>query len=390
MNALSGMKVLDLSQFESGPSCAQWLGWYGADVVRVDAPPVPGRQALNALNLANNQNKRSIAIDLRGDEGKDVVHRLAAWADVVVENYAVGVAEKLGVGYEQLKAVNPAIVYCTIKGFGVTGPYRNALAFDPVAQAAGGAMSVTGDADGPPMRSGYVVADNVSGTTAATGVLAAYIHRLRTGEGQLVEISMQEAVLSMMRSSILMAPQPGGPIPRRGNRMTPPTDLYPCAPGGPNDYVQITAPDARLCDRVAAAIGHPAFTSDPRFASAEARRTNGDALWKIVSAWTRQRDKWTAMDELTAAGVPASAVFAGEDLEQNPHLIARDALVRLSHPNRADTTVVANPVRLHATPTTHVASPDPGEHSREILIDVLGMDPRRADEIVSSGAVTGV
>lgn len=391
MSALQGMRVLDISQFESGPSSAQWLAWYGADVVRVDLPKPDGHvptSVEDSLNQANNMNKRAVAIDIRSQEGLALFYRLVPRFDVVVENFAFGVAEKLKVGYATLKELNPGLIYCSIKGFGVSGPHRDYRALDPVAQAAGGAMAVTGQPGGPPTRAGFVIADNVTGTSAATGILAAYVKKLRTGEGDFVEVSMQEAVMHAVRSTLLTRKNyPDGQIPRRGNRMTPPTDTYPCAPGGPDDYVMIVTPTDDLSKRLFDAIGRPELLADPRFSSPEARRNNGDALWEEVAVWTRGRSKFEAMKFLCAHDVPASAVYNAQDMDVDAHLAERGAMVTLEHPKRGATRIVANPVRLHGARVALKAAPVVGEDTRDVLKAELGLDDASLDSLAHARVI---
>jgi formyl-CoA transferase len=394
MAALTGLRVLDISQAEAGPLCAQWLAWYGADVMRVELPASPGVPAAareGGLYLANNMNKRSVVLDYRTAEGRELLARLVPRVDVLVENSRPGVLDGLGLGYDVLRTLHPPLIYCSITGFGRSGPYRDYPAFDPVAQAAGGAMAVTGEAGGQPLRCNFTVADTVSGTIAVTAVLAAYVRRLRTGEGELVELSMQEAQLSMLRSVLLMESPDGRLVERRGSRMTPPTDLYPCAPFGPNDHVHITAPGDRFFDRVAVAIGRPELVADERFDTHEHRLRNGPALWEIVAEWTRQHTKWEAMDTLAAAGVPASAVIDNVDMRTNPHLVERGAFVEVDHPERGTTRVVGIPVRTGASTVVPCAAPRIGEHTVEVLRDELGLSTSEVDDLLARGiaAVTG-
>lgn len=388
MTALEGMRVLDLGQAESGPACAQSLAWFGADVVRVDPPPPKGvSPALleSALWLTNNMNKRSVVLDYRSAEGLALVHRLVERFDVVVENMRTGLADALGLGYETLRTINPALIYCSIKGFGTTGPYASYPAFDPVAQATGGGMSMTGERDGPPLRANYVVADHVSGLFAANGVLAAWIRRLRTGEGDRVEISMQEAQMSLVRSTLAIEAPFGPVVKRRANRMSVPTDLYPCAPGGPNDHVHITTPGDRLFDKLAIAIGRPELVTDERFATHEMRQRHGKELWAIVAEWTRQRTKWEAMDHLATHGVPAGAVFDSVDLRENPHLVERGAFADVSHPTRGPLQVVNHAVRTEHSTVPLQASPRFGEHTESLLATELGLTDAQIDDLVVSG-----
>src|SRR5687767_1502196 len=246
MPALDGLKVLDLTQYEAGTTSTQYLAWFGAEVFKIERPGVgdPGRNVAGGGNdslyfLSFNNNKKSVAIALDTSEGRDLFLQLVPKVDVVVENFTLGTMEKLGLGYDVLKEVNPAIIYATVKGFGITGPYSQYKCFDMIAQAAGGAFSVTGTPDGPPTRPGATFGDTGSGVHAALGILAAYIQRLKTGKGQVVEIAMQEIIANFMREPMSQREWRANPIMRRGNRTVVPTDLYPCAGGGPNDYLYI-------------------------------------------------------------------------------------------------------------------------------------------------------
>ena len=391
MSALEGMRVLDFGQAESGPLCAQTLAWFGADVVRIDTPPpggVPARLYETALWLTNNMNQRSVVVDYRTPEGLALVHRGIERFDVVIENFRTGLADTIGIGYETLRSINPPLIYCSIKGFGSTGPYRDYPAFDPVAQATGGGMSITGHPDGPPVRANYVVADHVSGLFAVNGVLAAWIRRLRTGEGEHIEISMQEAQMALLRSTLVMEAPFGPVVKRRGNRMSVPTDLYPCAPAGPNDYVQITAPGDRLFDKLALVVGRPELVADERFATHGSRQRHGCELWEAIAAWTRQRTKWQAMDDLAAGGVPAGAVFDTADLTTNPHLVERGAMVNVDHPTRGPLSVVGNPVRTGRSTVALEASPRFGEHTGDFLASELGLDQHEIERLVTTGVAS--
>ena len=257
MGALDGMKVLDLTQYEAGTSCTQYLAWFGATVYKVEKPGRgdPGRRSAagdardGLYFLSFNANKQSLAIDLATPEGRDLFLQLVPKVDAVVENFTLGTMEKLGIGYDVLKQHNPAVIYATVKGFGTTGPYKDFKCFDWVAQAAGGAFSVTGEADRGPMRPGPTYADTGTGMHAAMGILAAYIERLKTGEGQVVEVSMQETVVNFMKMQMSTKERHlPGPIPRTGARFVPTATLFPCAPGGPNDYIFIMVVTDRMWD----------------------------------------------------------------------------------------------------------------------------------------------
>jgi formyl-CoA transferase len=394
MAALDGMKILDLTQYEAGTSSTQLLAWLGATVVKVEQPGVgdPGRHTEPTVGdsiyfLSFNSNKRSVAINLKTDEGRKLFLDLVERFDVVVENFTLGTMEDMGLGYEVLKARNPRIVYATIKGFGTSGPYRYFKSYDMVAQAAGGAFSVTGTADGPPMRPGALMGDTGSGLTLAVGILSAYIQAARTGIGQQVEVSMQEAVLNFMRTNLSHRERDNTrPIPRRGNRTVVPTDLYPCKPGGPNDHVYIFTATSKMLDAFFTAIGRPELLADERFATPMGRRQNGDQLWEIIAEWTRQRTKWEVMEVLGEAGVPCSAVYDTVDTFTDKHLRARGAIMTIDHPERGPWEFPSPPMRLSESEVPVVPAPLLGEHTSEVLREELGLDEATLERL----AVTGV
>lgn len=385
MPALDGMRVLDLTQFEAGPSCTQQLAWLGADVVKVERPGSgdPGRHTEEGHGdsiyfLSHNSNKRSVAIDLGSEDGRGLFLKLLPRFDVVVENFTVGTMERLGLGYEVLKSVHPSIIYATIKGFGLTGPYAGFKCYDMVAQAVGGVFSVTGEPDGPPMRAGPSLSDTTSGMTLALGIVSAYVQRLRTGNGQLVEVSMQEAVLNLMRTRFSQREVTGDPVPRRGNHLVPPSDLYPCAPGGPNDYIIMHFVMERMYDAFAIAIDRPDLTTDPRFSTQAERRKHRDELFAEVSAWTLQRTKYEAMEILGAAGVPCGAVLDSGDILHDRHLRVRDSITTVHHPVRGDWEFPAPPLRMSESRVEVEPSPLLGANTEEVLLQELGITTREA------------
>ncbi|MGK2964729.1 MAG: CaiB/BaiF CoA transferase family protein [Tepidiformaceae bacterium] len=378
MAALDGIRILDMTQYEAGTSCTQILAWLGADVVKIEPPGrgdpgrgfQPGRVAQYFLNY--NSNKRSVVLDLEAPEGRDLLLKLAPHFDVFVENYGPGVIERLDIGYDVMSAVNPGIIYGRIKGFGLSGPYSGYKCYDWVAQAAAGAFSVTGDPDGPPTMPGTTVGDSGTGIQMALAILAAYIQRQRTGRGQVIEISMQEAVTMFMRTQGLQ--QWGrAPAVRVGSRRGPPTDVYPCAPGGPNDYIFVMVVTERMWDGLCTTIGRPELTTDPRFGTGSARRTNGDALHVEISAWTRERTKYEAMHELAGAGVPCSAVLDTLDLFTDPQLVERGLVHRLQHPEAGEIAVMGSPIRMSESEVALTAAPALGEHTAEVLRQELGL-----------------
>jgi formyl-CoA transferase len=383
MPALEDLKILDLTQYEAGTSCTQLLAWLGAEVLKIEQPGLgdpgrrlrPGEDKEDALYfLSFNSNKRSATINLRSAEGKRIFLELVPKFDVLVENFSLGTMEKLGLGYETLKKIHAGLIYATVKGFGLTGPYAPYHSYEMIAQAVGGAFSVTGEAGAPPLRSGANIGDTGAGMILAAGILAAYIQRLKTGEGQVVEVSQQEAVLNYVRTAFSRRDGAGDPVTRRGNRANVPTDLYPCAPGGSNDYVYIHAPTRHMVDSLMTTIGRPELVVDPRFATEEARAKHGDELWETIANWTRQRTKYEVMETLGPVGVPCGAVLDSGDILHDRHLRERGSIRTMHHPVRGDWDLAGSPVRLSASPVDYKPSPLLGQHTEEILEEKLGMD----------------
>lgn len=392
MPALDGVKVLDLTQYEAGTTSTQYLAWFGAEVYKVERPGIgdPGRHVAGKPTdsfyfLSFNNNKKSVAIALDTPEGRDLFLKLVKQVDVVVENFTLGTMEKLGIGYETLNEVNPAIIYATVKGFGTTGPYSQFKCFDMVAQAAGGAFSVTGLPDGTPMRPGATFGDTGSGVHAALGILAAYIQRQRTGRGQVVEIAMQEVIANFMREPMSQREWRASPIARRGNRTVVPTDLFPCKGGGPNDYMYIFTATSRMWDALTIAIGKPELGADPRFATVRDRNQNGDLLWEEIAEWTRAHDKFEAMEILAGAGVPCSAIYDSEDILHDRHLQSRNMIRTINHPTVGEFQLLAPPVHLSDSEVDIIPAPLLGQHTAAVLGAELGMTAAEIETLEARG-----
>src|SRR5213592_1100754 len=344
--ALTGMRILDLTQFEAGTTCTQFLGWLGADVLKIEPPggeqsrrnrpEVPGLDAM--FFLVFNANKRSVTIDLKHPEGRALFLRMVERADVVVENFAPGLMERLGLDYERLRATNPRIIVARIKGFGLSGPYAEYKSFDMIAQATGGVMSVTGFADREPIRCGAAIGDTGTGVHTAAAIMAAYIQRQRTGHGQLVEVAMQEVVANLLRGRFVDHYRDGKPSERRGNALIGgvPGGAYPCAPGGPNDYayIYVQTMNQDMWRDFATAIGREDLLTDPRCKDAAARWEHRDALNELIRAWTRVRTKHEVMAVLGKAGVPCGAVLDTGEVLDDPHLNARGQVHTIEHATR--------------------------------------------------------
>src|SRR6516164_1759565 len=307
--ALEGIRVIDFTHDQAGPSCTQMLAWLGADVIKIERPPhgdrarrlwaTPDDPADSYFFLLLNSNKRSIVVDLKTAEGKDIARRLVREADVVAENLGPGVMERLGLGYEAVKVLNPRAVYASVKGFGSYGPYSAYKCFEPVAQATSGAMSVTGEAGGPPLLNGANIGDSGTGMHLAIAILAALVQRGRTGQGQLVEVAMQEAVLNLTRVKYTGTLATGKPLGRSGNRSATGgySDLIRCAGDNANDGVYLIIPpdNPEMFMALAEIIGRPDLATDERFAKPRARAENAAALTAIIEGWAGSRGKHEVM-----------------------------------------------------------------------------------------------
>lgn len=397
MTALEGLRILDMTQWEAGPSCTQALAWLGADVVKVEPPGKgdPGRSAGGARDPADyflnwNSNKRSVAIDLGQEAGRDLLLELLPHYDVFVENYGPGVIERLDLDYPVMKAVHPGLIYARVKGFGTSGPYAGYKCMDMVAQAAAGALSVTGTADGPPLRPGLTIGDSGTGVQLALAITAAYVQKLRTGDGQLIELSMQEAMTYYMRTTIADLADSGARVaPRSGNGFGAMMNLYPCRPGGPNDYAYVMVVNTRMWLKLCEAIERPDLIEDPRFDRGRGRHENAEMLYEEIAKWTRDHTKWEVMERIAKAGVPCSAVYDTTDLFSNPHLRARGFVHGLEHPDRGPVRLLGWPARLSASHVPMSASPRLGEHTEEVLRSDLGLGEASIQQLRRAGVLPG-
>ncbi len=396
--ALQGMVIFDLTQYEAGPSCTETLAWLGADVIKIE-PPGTGEQGRHLGGLdpqaesmyfcSLNSNKRSITLNLRHPEGVALFKAMIPHADVLVENFALGVMEKLGLDYETLRPLNPRLIYASIKGYGTYGPYAHFKSFDMLAQASGGAMSVTGLPDGPPIRCGAAFADTGAGIHCAVGILSAYIQRLRTGRGQRVEVSMQDVVANFMRSMMTQQYRSDKPAPRRGNRLPGyvPGEIFPCHPGGTNDYVYIFVMGERMWQDLLRAIGRDDLLHDSRFGSPMARLHHAKEVYALITAWTRQRTKFEAMEHLGRAGIPAAAVLDTQELLANEQLRARRMVVDIEQPEHGVFSMLGNAIQLSDSPTEYVPAPLLGQHTEEVLAALLGMHATEVAALRTRGIV---
>ena len=396
MPALDGMRVLDFTQYEAGPSCCQYLAWLGADVVKVEPPRgEPGRKTAGTADGKSqyfenyNANKRSVVVDVSNDAGRDLVRRLVSGFDVFVENQGPGVMEKLGLDPASLEPFHPTLIYARIKGYGLTGPYADYRSFDMLAQAAAGLFSLTGAADGPPMRPGGTFGDTATGAHTAMAILAAYVQRARTGEGQVIEMSMHEVMTMFIRTTGIRGWElEGSPAPRVGNRLGgAPSDMYACAPFGPNDYVFIMAGTPRMWQTLCKVIDRLDLLDDPRFATGSGREQNAAPLHEAVAEWCRTKTKVEAMTLLAEAGVAASAVMDTQDVFHDPHLQARGFVQEVPHPAHGSVLLLDKPFRLERSDVPLRAAPVLGADTDSVLATELGLESDELAALRADGVI---
>jgi formyl-CoA transferase len=406
--ALAGIRVLDLSHVQAGPSCTQILAWLGADVIKVELPgrgditrsqlrDLPGVDSLYFTML--NCNKRSITLNLKSANGKQILSELIKTSDVVVENFGPGVLDRQGFDWERIRQINPRIVYASIKGFG-PGPYLDCKAYETIAQAMGGAMSTTGFEDGPPTSTGAQIGDSGSGVHALAGILAALYQRTHTGRGQRVEVAMQDAVLNLCR--VKMRDQQrlqGGPlteypnrkfwdeVPRSGNASGggQPGSALRCSPGGPNDYCYVII-QPQIWPALAQLIGRPELASHPAFGTPEARLGHLDEVFELVEQWTMRHSKKEVMRALMSADIPCGPVLSTKDLIEDESLKTRRMIVEVEHRERGTFKTVGCPIVLSDSPVEVKSSPLLGEHTREILAEI-GYSDEEIQKLHAEGAI---
>ena len=394
--ALSGIRVIDMTHNQAGPACTQILGFLGADVIKLEEPTGGDIARRNLRDQAGdslfflvmNANKKSLTLNLKAHEGKELFKQVIAKADVLVENFGPGALDRLGLGYDALAEINPRLVYATIKGFGTYGPYSDFKSFEPIAQAMGGAMSVTGFPDNPPTYMYPAIGDSGTGMHMAIGILAALQQRHASGRGQHVEVSMQDAVVNLIRVSLRDHQRFGHAMPRFGNQLgrNVPGTTYACAPGGPNDYVYIYA-QPQMWPAVLGVIGRPELAADCRFKTPETRWENREALNVIVETWTRQRSKHDVMRVMGAAGVPCGACQDTGEVLADPHLKAREMIVDVEYPARGTYQTVGCPIKLSDSPVVVSRPPLLGEHTDALLNSLCGVGSEELKRLRESGTI---
>jgi crotonobetainyl-CoA:carnitine CoA-transferase CaiB-like acyl-CoA transferase len=391
---LAGMRVLELAQIMAGPTCGALLADMGADVIKVEkvgggddsrSYREPRINGVSAPFLMLNRNKRGIVLDLKHADGRAILLRLVRDADVLVENYRRGTLEKLGLAYAVLAAANPALIYCAITGFGRDGPLSDRGGFDLVAQGFAGLMAITGEPGRPPVKNGNPVSDINAGLLAVSGILAAYAHRLKTGQGQIVDTSLFEAALQQTywhASSYFATGTSPGPL-GSAHILTAPYQAFEASDG----FINIGGANQANWERVADVLGHPEWRDDPRFVTNSARMANRDALVAAMNGVLIQRTRGEWMALLDAAGVPAGPVHSLGEALNHPQALARGMVVDLVHPEAGATKAIGCPIHFSATPA-RVDRPAPrlGEHTRELLREFDYTDAQ-IDAFIRAGVV---
>jgi formyl-CoA transferase len=406
--ALDGIRVLDMTHVQSGPSATQILAWMGADVLKVEAVTgditrrqlrdKPGVDSLYFTML--NSNKRSVTLNTKSERGKEIFLDLVKRSDVLVENFAPGALDRMGFTWEVLREANPRLVYASIKGFG-PGAYADFKAYEVIAQAMGGSMSTTGFEDGPPLATGAQIGDSGTGMHTVAGILAALFQRTHTGQGQRVQVAMQDAVLNLCRVKLRdqqrlehgpLAEYPnedfGDEVPRSGNASGggQPGWAVRTAPGGPNDYVYVIIQPPGW-EPITRLIGRPELVEDPEWATPEARLDKLDKVFSLIEEWSIQLPKWEVLAELNKHNIPCGPILSTREIIDDPTLRANGVVTTVEHPERGSYHTVSSPIRLSDSPVEVERSPLLGEHNEDVYGGELGLTADELAELSSNGVI---
>ena len=406
MGALSHIRVLDLSRVLAGPWCAQNLADLGADVIKVERPRAGddtrhwgppfakdsnGNQTHeSAYFICINRNKRSITIDIAKPEGQEIVRKLASESDVIIENYKVGDLAKYGLDYESLKKVKPDLIYCSITGFGQTGPYAHRPGYDFIVQGMGGFMSVTGEAEdvkgASPQKAGVAIADIFTGMYASTAILAAVVHRDKTGEGQFIDMSLLDTQIAVM-ANVSSAYLTSGEVPHRIGNASVTIVPYQTFPTSDGWMIVAAGNDGQYRHFVTA--GEEAHLADnPRYATNPLRVQHRDELVPLLEAMTRKKTKAHWISLLEKANVPCGPINNFKEVFENEQVIHRGVQIDVPHPTVGNMKLVASPMRLSKTPTeVRMAPPTLGQHTQEILHERLKLDDKAIEDLRSKGII---
>lgn len=391
---LDGLRVIDLTRVLAGPFCTMLLADMGADVIKVENPAGgddsrafgPYKQGLSAYYMGLNRSKRSITLNLKDERAKDMLKELVRGADVVVENFKPGTMDKLGLGYDVLRGINPQVVYAASSGFGQSGPYSSRAAYDLIIQGMSGFMSITGFDAQHPVKAGSSIADVFAGVFTAVGILAALEHRRKTGEGQMVDVAMLDCMVAILENALASydcngkSPEPIGNV----HRSISPFASFRTADG----QVNVCAGNDDLWRRFCEVIGMEEYAADPRFADNKGRVANFGELAALINE--RMEKKTTAqwMEALDKVKVPCGPIMNMEQVAKDPHIQARNMVVELAHPIVGSLLVPGVPVKFSATPAgISGAAPELGEHNKEIFAELLGMSETEIDDLKAKGTI---
>jgi len=416
--ALDGVRILDFTHVQSGPTCTQLLAYMGADVIKVERPgvgditrgqlrDVKGADSLYFTML--NGSKRSITIDSKNPKGKEILDRLIRQCDVLVENFAPGALDRMGLTWDHIHKLNPRMIVASVKGFG-PGPYEDCKVYENVAQCAGGAASTTGFREGPPLVTGAQIGDSGTGLHLALGIVSALYQRVRTGRGQRVLAAMQDGVLNLCRVKLRDQQRlKHGPlteysqygegvpfgvaVPRAGNDSGggQPGWILKCKgwENDPNAYIYFIT-QAPVWDKICKVIGEEGWITDPGYATPEARLPKLKAIFARIEQWTTTKTKFEAMEILNKYDIPCGPILSMKELAEDESLRKTGTVVEVDHPKRGKYLTVGNPIKLSDSASEVKRSPLLGEHTDEILTKVLGYDDKKVREFKESGALGGV
>jgi formyl-CoA transferase len=413
--ALTGVRILDFTHVQSGPTCTQLLAWLGADVIKVERPGVGDITRGQLQDIPNvdslyftmlNHNKRSITLDTKNPKGKDVLTELIKKCDVLVENFGPGVLDRMGFPWEKIHSINPKMIVASIKGFG-PGPYEDCKVYENVAQCTGGAASTTGFRDGVPLVTGAQIGDSGTGLHLALGIVAALLQRTKTGQGQRVTAAMQDGVLNLCRVKLRDQQRLnhgplieysqfgegipfGDAVPRSGNDSGggQPGRILKCKgwETDPNAYIYFIT-QAPVWEKICDIIGEPAWKTHPDYAKPAARLPRLNQIFARIEQWTMTKTKFEAMDILNKDDIPCGPILSMKELAEDSSLRATGTVVEVDHPARGKYLSVGNPIKLSDSPSEVLRSPLLGEHTDEILRQVLGFSDHQIVEIHASGAL---
>lgn len=392
MGALNGVRVIDLTRVLAGPYCGMLLADMGAEIIKVEEPskgddsrafaPFVNGESAYYMNL--NRNKKGMTLNLKTEEGKKILKDLIKDADIILENFRPGTMEKLGLGYEELKKINPSIVYGCVSGFGHTGPYKNRAGYDIIGQAVGGLMSTTGWPGGEATRTGTAMADVLAGLSVTIGVLGAYVHKLQTGVGQKVDVALVDSVVSSLEI-ITQIYLTSGKVPEKiGNRYESvyPYDSFKVADGS----MVIGCGNDKLFGLLADCMEMPELKQDPRFVINAKRVQNHGDLKPIIENWLEDKTVDSIVETLLDKGIPAAPINTMDKVVNDPHILSREMFVDVEHPIAGKMKITGNHLKFSETKTKiKTAAPTLGQHTEEILKNILNMDSNRIQELKTQG-----